>query len=95
MEKNYMYDLTVEELARYTGRSVATFKRDFSKVSELSPRNWLIRRRLEAAHQLLLTTDSPINRILTDVGFKNFSHFSKVYRAYFGVTPSETRQKRT
>ena len=37
MEKNYMNDLTPGEIANYTGRSLATFKRDFRKVSDLSP----------------------------------------------------------
>lgn len=91
MEKNYMYELTIEELARYTGRSPATFKRDFKKLSDISPRNWIINRRLKAAHQRLLTTTLPINRIMTDVGFKNFSHFSKVYHKRYGITPTETR----
>jgi transcriptional regulator GlxA family with amidase domain len=94
MERNYMYELTIDEIARYTGRSVATFKRDFKKLSELSPRNWIIQRRLQAAQQLLLSTNRPINQIMSDVGFKNFSHFSRVYREKFGITPSQTRARR-
>ena len=31
MNENYMYEFTLEELAHYTGRSLATFKRDFKK----------------------------------------------------------------
>ena len=50
MEQNYTNDLSLEEMANYTGRSLATFKRDFSKVCDLSPQKWVIRRRLEAAH---------------------------------------------
>jgi len=53
MEKNYMNDLTMEEMAYYTGRSLATFKRDFKKISSLTPQKWLIRRRLEAARELI------------------------------------------
>ena len=49
MNENYMYEFTLEELAHYTGRSLATFKRDFKKVSELTPEKWLIRKRLEVA----------------------------------------------
>ena len=37
LNDNYMYDLSMEEIANYTGRSLATFKRDFAKVSELTP----------------------------------------------------------
>lgn len=91
MEKNYMYDLSVEQIAHYTGRSLASFKRDFRKISDLSPRNWLIHRRLHAAHYMLFSTDKPIGQIMTEVGFKNFSHFSRAYRKLFGTSPSEMR----
>ena len=49
MNENYMYELTMEEMAHYTGRSLATFKRDFKKISDLTPEKWLIRKRLEVA----------------------------------------------
>ncbi len=34
-----MYDLSMEEIAGYTGRSLATFKRDFAKISPLTHKN--------------------------------------------------------
>lgn len=92
MEQNYKYDLTVADLANYTGRSVATFKRDFRKLSDLSPANWIIQRRLREANHLLLTTDWPIYKVMENVGFKNFSHFSRRYRERFGQTPSQSRE---
>lgn len=94
MEKNYMYDLSIEQIAHYTGRSLASFKRDFRKISDLSPRNWLIRRRLYAAHYMLFATNKPIKQIMTEVGFKNFSHFSKAYREHFGTAPSHMRAQK-
>lgn len=47
MNENYMYELSIEELASFTGRSLSTFKRDFKKVSDLSPEKWLIQKRLQ------------------------------------------------
>ena len=38
MNENYMYEFTLE-LAHYTGRSLATFKRDFKEGERLTPRN--------------------------------------------------------
>lgn len=93
MEQNYKYDLSVADLANYTGRSVATFKRDFRRLSDLTPRNWIISRRLREAHHLLLITDWSVYKVMDHVGFKNFSHFSRRYREYFGETPSETHKK--
>lgn len=37
MEKNYKNELTMKEMAYYTGRNLSTFKRDFSLVSNLTP----------------------------------------------------------
>ena len=48
LNENYMLDLSMNEIASYTGRSLATFKRDFAKVSDLTPQKWIIKRRLEA-----------------------------------------------
>lgn len=88
LEKNYMNDLTLEEIANYTGRSLATFKRDFRKISDLSPKKWIIRRRLEAAHALILSGKRKVTEICFDVGFKNLSHFSKVYKEVYGCSPT-------
>lgn len=88
LEQNYMNDLSMEEIAYYTGRSLATFKRDFKKISELSPQKWLIRRRLEAAHRLISTGARRVTEACFDVGFKNLSHFSKVYKDFYGVAPT-------
>lgn len=88
MEKNYMNDLTMKELAYYTGRSLATFKRDFKKVSSLTPQKWLIRRRLEAARELIQRGGRKVSEICFDVGFKNLSHFSKLYKETYGMAPT-------
>ena len=90
MEQNYKNNLTLEEMAKYTGRSLATFKRDFSKVSALSPQKWVIRRRLEAAHALILSGARKVTDICYEVGFKNLSHFSKAYKGMYGCSPAHS-----
>lgn len=87
MNTNYMYDLSLKEMAAYSGRSLATFKRDFKKISDLSPQKWLIKQRLEAAHELLKNGNQKISDICTEVGFKNLSHFSKLYKEKYGTSP--------
>jgi AraC-like DNA-binding protein len=89
MNENYMYDLSVEEMASYTGRSRASFKRDFKKISPLSPQKWIIRKRLEAARQKLRNGDRKVSDVCFEVGFKNLSHFSRVYKETFGTAPSK------
>ncbi len=88
MERNYMNDLSMDEMAYYTGRSLATFKRDFKKISELTPQKWLIHRRLEAARELIRKGGRKVSEICYEVGFKNLSHFSKLYKEMYGMAPT-------
>jgi AraC-like DNA-binding protein len=89
LNDNYMYDLSMEEIASYTGRSLASFKRDFKKISHLSPQKWLINKRLEAAQWKLRNENKKVSDVYVEVGFKNLSHFSKVYKDAFGYAPSK------
>lgn len=88
MNENYMYEFTIEELAHYTGRSLATFKRDFKKLSSLTPEKWLIRKRLEVAYDMIGKGGKKITDICMEVGFKNPSHFSTAFKKQYGVPPT-------
>ncbi len=88
MNDNYMYEFTLEELAHYTGRSLATFKRDFKKLSELTPEKWLIRKRLEVAYALIKEGRRKVADVYAAVGFKNPSHFSTAFKKQYGIPPT-------
>ncbi len=75
MSENYMYEFTMEEMAHYTGRSLATFKRDFKKISDLTPEKWLIRKRLEVAYNKMKEGGKKVVDVYAEVGFKNPSPF--------------------
>ena len=75
------------EFATYTGRSLATFKRDFAKVSDLPPEKWLIRKRLDKAYEMLRDGKRKPSDVYYEVGFKNRSHFSIAFKRQFGVSP--------
>lgn len=88
MNRNYMYEFSLEELAHYTGRSLATFKRDFKKVSDLTPEKWLIRKRLEVAYRLIKEEHKKVVEVYAEVGFKNPSHFSTAFKKQYGIPPT-------
>ena len=88
MDKNYMHEFTMEELAHYTGRSLSTFKRDFKKISDLTPEKWLIRKRLEAAYSMIQHDGQKITDVYAKVGFKNQSHFSTAFKKQYGIAPT-------
>lgn len=88
LNENFMYDLSMEEIASFTGRSLSTFKRDFKKISDLPPEKWLVQRRLQKAEEMLKDENKSVTDVYIEVGFKNFSHFSTAFKKQYGVTPS-------
>ncbi len=88
LDKNYMHNLSIEEIAGFTGRSLATFKRDFKKVSALSPEKWLINKRLDVAHEKIRYENRKVSDVYLEVGFKNLSHFSSAFKKQFGYSPT-------
>jgi AraC-like DNA-binding protein len=88
LNENYMYDLSMEEIASYTGRSLAAFKRDFKKISSLSPEKWLIRKRLEEARRKIDNEGKKASEACFEVGFKNLSHFSTAFKRQYGFPPT-------
>lgn len=88
MENHFTEDLSLEEFAAYTGRSLASFKRDFAKISSCPPRRWINERRLDLARELLRKERLGAREVCYRVGFKNPSHFSTAYKRRFGHAPS-------
>ena len=88
MNKNYKCDLTVEEFAHYTGRSLSTFKKDFAEVFHNTPSRWIVKRRLEEAKCLMEKLGKKPADVYMEVGFKNLSHFSTAFKREFGISPS-------
>lgn len=88
MEENFTCDLSIEEIAHYTGRSLATFKRDFKKISELTQEKWLIKKRLERAYKLMNAGGKKVVDVYAEVGFRNPSHFSTAFKREYGMPPT-------
>ena len=93
MKSHVTEDLTIDEFAHYSGRSLATFKRDFVKISDETPQKWIIRERLKLAARLIADEGVKPADAYIRVGFKNKSHFFKSFKDLFGCTPSEYKNK--
>ena len=93
MEKNYMMELSLAEFANYSGRSLSAFNRDFRRIFGAPPQKWLIQRRLELARDLLGSDGMRVQDAMTDAGFSNFSHFSRIYKERFGYPPRDEKKR--
>jgi AraC family transcriptional regulator, exoenzyme S synthesis regulatory protein ExsA len=93
VQKYLFQPVTVNELANLSGRSLATFKRDFQKKYSASPKQWINQRRLAHAHMLLENTNENISEIAYTCGFENVSHFNKLFRKEYKIVPTALRAK--
>jgi AraC-like DNA-binding protein len=91
MNRNYHFNAKVERFAYLTGRSLATFKRDFKKTFNMSPHQWILKKRLNQAYYLITKRGKKSSDIYMDLGFEDLSHFSFVFKKEFGETPSQIR----
>ena len=85
--------LTVTELARHAGLSVAQLERHLLTLLQLTPSRWLLSLRLEAAIRQLEGKHS-IADIAAGCGFTDHSAFTRAFRRHVGLAPSEYRQLR-
>ena len=89
MLNNFRYNLSLEDFARLTGRSVSTFKRDFDRVFGITPYEWLKNRRLEEAYFLIDREKRSPGDASFLAGFINYSHLSRLFKAQYKKSPSE------
>jgi AraC-like DNA-binding protein len=91
MQQNFRFNVAPKQLAYLTGRSLATFKRDFGKIFHTSPNRWLYQKRLEEAHYLLQEENKRPSDVYHEVGFESLAHFSSAFKQLFGRTPSSVQ----
>jgi AraC-like DNA-binding protein len=92
VEANFTNPITIEQLAYLSGRSLASFKRDFNDLYNMPPSEWIRIKRLNKAKEVLENTDLSVLDVCYMVEFENPSHFSRIFKEHFGYSPSATRQ---
>ena len=85
--------ITVRELARHAGLSVAQLERHLTALLQLAPSRWLLSLRLEVAMRQL-EADGPIAHVAADCGFADHSAFTRAFRRHVGLSPSAYRRLR-
>ncbi|HEY5508453.1 MAG TPA: AraC family transcriptional regulator [Paludibacter sp.] len=85
-------DLSLERLASVANYSPFHFQKIFSEAVSESPKQYVIRLRLEkAAHFIKIFPQLPINEIAMSCGFSSNSIFSRAFKNYFGVSADSYR----
>lgn len=88
MNEHYKFNVDISRFAYLTGRSLASFKRDFEKIFHTSPNRWLQQKRLDDAYHLIKEKGWRSSDVYLEVGFKDLSHFSFAFKKAYGIAPS-------
>jgi transcriptional regulator GlxA family with amidase domain len=94
MDQSIADPLPLHALAAAANLSLRQMERLFAETFDATPGQIYTRVRMAAAHRLLVDTDTSIGEIGNATGFPNASHFTRRFRASYGVTPSELRAAR-
>jgi AraC-like DNA-binding protein len=93
LDENYDRGVTVAETAAYVFLSQGYFTRAFRDEFGISPMNYLMQIRIEAACRLLTQKEIKVSGIATSVGFSSPQRFNVAFRKQKGMTPMEYRHK--
>lgn len=85
---------TIPELAVLSGRSLSAFKRDFENYFNDTPASYIKTQKLLKANDLLVSTDFSVSEICYEVGFNDTSHFTKLFKLKYNLTPTEYRRNK-
>lgn len=91
IQKHYMEDVSLEELADYVGHHPNYVCTVFKKSVGQSYLTYIHKERLQVAKRMLLETDLTIEQISAEVGYNSSSQFARVFRKYEMVSPSDFR----
>jgi AraC family transcriptional regulator len=92
IDANLDGDLGLDTLARAAGVSAAQFVPRFTAAHGETPHQFVIRRRVDRARQLLAGSDLPIADIALQTGFSSQSHLTDVFRRQIGEAPAAYRR---
>jgi AraC-like DNA-binding protein len=92
IDGRYAESLDLDALARVSGYSRAYFSRAFRRAYGVSPREYLITRRLERAASLLRSTDRSVTEVCHLVGLTSVGSFTTAFSRTYGRTPTAYRR---
>ena len=96
IEQNIDREFTLDELAQVSFFSKYHFHRIFSSIMNETLFDFIQRTRVEKAAYLLLSDrDKPVTSITYDCGFSSPSLFSRTFKKYFSMSPSEWRREKS
>ncbi len=91
IDQHLSEDITLEEVAKRVGLARTYFSALFKKMTGETFVHYRIKKRMEEARRLLAVPTLTITDIAVKVGYEDYPHFTKTFKNFVGVSPSEYR----
>ena len=92
IEKNICLDINVSTVCEHFFISSSTLYRIVTSKFGMSPKNFITKKKIEAAKRMIAADASSVSTIATSLNFYDTHHFIKTFRSYTGMTPNEYRK---
>ena len=89
--QNFRKDLALEEAARTVGISPYYFSKLFKEETGMNFSEYLTKIRIDTAKRLLSDRELSIKQVCMDSGYANPNYFSRIFKKWVGITPTEFR----
>ena len=89
--QNTLASLSLAEIARLCGCSLATFKRRFDKYYDQPPAQYFLHQKIKKSLELLSFESKAISELAFECGFESVNHFNKAFKKHIGVSPTNYR----
>ena len=93
IQRHMSEPITTEKIAKELFLNRSYLSRKFKEKTGETLTDFILKEKTEEAKRLLRYSDKPLTAISSYLGFSSASHFSRVFKAYVGSTPSEYREK--
>ena len=93
IERHFAEELSVDSLAEIANYSPRHFLRLFAETYGVTPRQYIIERRMNRAAALLKNTDIPVTEVAQMCGFSDSNYFGSAFKAKFGMPPTTFRRR--
>lgn len=92
IDENYMYDISLDQLADVAGYSKYHFSRIFRQYNSMSYLQYINSRRTKAAELLLLDPNLPVTEVAMRSGFKSLTTFNRIFKEIKHCTPTDFKK---
>lgn len=93
LSEHYLLPVRLEELASQISMNPSAFSRLFRQKTNQTVQSYLLDLRIRHASRLLTKTKMPVENVCFDSGFRNLSHFNRIFKRIYQLSPTAYRQK--